>query len=446
MKTEYNYNSEEIEWGGVLNEFLWTCAGANKKILRQCPTDYAKYAGIGGTILFTALMAMLSGGYALFAVFKNVTTAILFGVFWGTLIFNLDRFMVNTMYSDGKHTISRDELLGGLPRIILAVFLGIIISTPLEIRIFSDKIQSQLLVNKGNVSDEVKKAHETLYSREKDLLTQKRNKETRLVELKQGNVAGISGQIANKEKELSDAEDRLYEETNGTGITKKAGYGPAAKQLQDKVDRLKEELKGLRDKEQMENINNQSYIQSQIEEVQHDIIDLNRLLADVRAQIKKIELEGGAAQDALNGLTAQIQALNDIAGYGTDLFWARLCITLLFVSIEVIPTFFKMMIASGPYDDLLRSEMYKARVMSDKRISDINDEINTEIMISTEKNKNKLEAEVLANKELLNQIAQAQSELLSTAIEEWRKSELKKIEENPSAYIQTNTKSNEGQN
>ena len=245
---------------------------------------------------------------------------------------------------------------------------------------------------------------------------------------------------------MSDAEDRLYEETNGTGITKKAGYGPAAKQLQDKVDRLKEELKGLRDKEQMENINNQSYIQSQIEEVQHDITDLNRLLADVRAQIKKIELEGGAAQDALNGLTAQIQALNNIAGYGTDLFWARLCITLLFVSIEVIPTFFKMMLTSGPYDDLLRSEMHKARVMSDKRISDINDEINTEIMISTEKNKNKLEAEVLANKELLNQIARAQSELLSTAIEEWRKSELKKIEENPSAYIQTNAKSNEGQN
>ena len=31
MKTEHNDNLEEIEWGGVLNEFLWTCAGANKK-------------------------------------------------------------------------------------------------------------------------------------------------------------------------------------------------------------------------------------------------------------------------------------------------------------------------------------------------------------------------------------------------------------------------------
>ena len=86
MKTELNDNLEEIKWGGVLNEFLWTCAGVNKAVLRQCPSDYAKYAGIGGTILFTALMAMLSGGYALYTVFDNETVATLFGVFWGLLI------------------------------------------------------------------------------------------------------------------------------------------------------------------------------------------------------------------------------------------------------------------------------------------------------------------------------------------------------------------------
>lgn len=89
-----NFEEQEVKWGGLLNEFLWTCAGVNKKILRQCPTDYAKYAGIGGTILFTALMAMLSGGYALNSVFDNQLAAIGFGIFWGLLIFNLDRFIV----------------------------------------------------------------------------------------------------------------------------------------------------------------------------------------------------------------------------------------------------------------------------------------------------------------------------------------------------------------
>ena len=107
---------------GRINEFLWTCAGVNKNILRQCPGDYAKYAGIGGTILFTALMAMLSGGYAFYKVFADVDPlsnildyramilSIIFGVFWGLLIFNLDRFMVNTMYSDGTPKITRKEL------------------------------------------------------------------------------------------------------------------------------------------------------------------------------------------------------------------------------------------------------------------------------------------------------------------------------------------------
>jgi hypothetical protein len=76
--------------------------------------------------------------------------------------------------------------------------------------------------------------------------------------------------------------------------------------------------------------------------------------------------------------------------------------------------------------------------MSDKRISDLNDNINTEIQISTEKNRQRLEAEVLANKELMEKIATTQAELLNTAIEKWREEELVKINENPSAYIKTN--------
>ena len=142
-KKKYESN-EMVKWGGLLNEFLWICSGVNRKILRQCPTDYAKYAGIGGTILFTALMAMLSGGYAMFTVFKNPTMSIVLGVFWGLLIFNLDRFIVNTMYSDGLVTISWREFYSGLPRIIMAIFLGIVISTPLELKIYEDGIDNEI--------------------------------------------------------------------------------------------------------------------------------------------------------------------------------------------------------------------------------------------------------------------------------------------------------------
>lgn len=143
------------------------------------------------------------------------------------------------------------------------------------------------------------------------------------------------------------------------------------------------------------------------------------------------------------GFQAHMLAFSKMKEENPSTATSSLFIMLLFIIIETAPTFFKMMIASGPYDDLLRSEMHKARVMSDKRISDLNDEINTEIMISTEKNKNRLEAEVVANKQVLSRIAEVQSELLNVAIEKWRVEELEKIAKNPSAYIKSSSTSNE---
>lgn len=145
MKDKNNFlDDRRSRRAGWLNEFLWSCAGVNKEILRQCPSDYAKYAGIGGTILFTALMVCFSGGYALSYVFGEWWIGLIFGMFWGLLIFNLDRFIVNTMYSDGKVTISWQELKSGLPRIIMVIFLGIVISYPLELKIFDDEIQVKI--------------------------------------------------------------------------------------------------------------------------------------------------------------------------------------------------------------------------------------------------------------------------------------------------------------
>lgn len=132
---------------GGFKEFFWWCSGADKPLLRMCPGDHSKYVGIGTVIFFTACMAFISSSYGISFVF-NVkefigwdTLAVLgFGLLWGSMIFFLDRFITNTMYSDGEVTISKAEFIGGLPRILIAVFLGIVISAPLELKIFEKKI------------------------------------------------------------------------------------------------------------------------------------------------------------------------------------------------------------------------------------------------------------------------------------------------------------------
>ena len=82
----------------MLQRFFIFCSGADTDILEDCSSgEQTKYAGIGATVFFTAVMAAIAGSYALFTVFDNLVTAIFFGLIWGLLIFNLDRFIVSTI-------------------------------------------------------------------------------------------------------------------------------------------------------------------------------------------------------------------------------------------------------------------------------------------------------------------------------------------------------------
>ena len=146
-------------WAGWFKEFSWWCAGADRPLLRMCPGDHSKYTGIGTVILFTAIMAFFSSSIALSLVFPDdngevfSSLGIVCGLIWATMIFFLDRFITNTMYSDGKVSISKDEFIGGLPRILIAIFLGIVISAPLELLIFDKEIDTKLGEMKQTVVD-----------------------------------------------------------------------------------------------------------------------------------------------------------------------------------------------------------------------------------------------------------------------------------------------------
>lgn len=396
-------NLEYVEWGGALNEFLWICCGVNREVVRQCPTDYAKYAGMGGTILFTAIMAFLSGSYALFSVFNNEVLALCFGIFWGLLIFNLDRFIVNTMYSDGKVTISWQEFKSGLPRIIMAIFLGIVISTPLEMKIFEDRINSQL------VKDNIERTNATRKEVIKGniSLIQRRDK----LESEQNAI----------NKRLAEANDDLKKEGEGSAMSGKAGHGQIYKDKERNLLAI-----------QQEKNNWEATHAEELKEIKEQIVINN---AKANRDIEKGNEE--------NGFCVRYEAFSNLKSESTELAIVSFVIMMLFIIIETAPTFFKMMIASGPYDDMLRAEMYRIRVLADKQISDINDEINTEVTLSTDRNRQKLEVEQKANEDLMNRIAMAQSEILSIALEKWKEQELKKVEANPSAYIQSEIPNNE---
>nr|HQU59756.1 DUF4407 domain-containing protein [Saprospiraceae bacterium] len=137
-----------------VKRFLLLCSGVDQRILVQCPSDENKYIGIGGTVLFTGILAFFSAGYAIYTVFDSYFFAIAFGLAWGLMIFNLDRYIVSSMKSRGAFW--RDFVVA-FPRLILAVLLALVISKPLELKIFQKEIDAELIT----MEQEVYKTQET---------------------------------------------------------------------------------------------------------------------------------------------------------------------------------------------------------------------------------------------------------------------------------------------
>ncbi len=222
-------------------------------------------------------------------------------------------------------------------------------------------------------------------------------------------------------KRLAEANDDLKKEGEGSAMSGKAGHGQIYKDKERNLLAI-----------QQEKNNWEATHAEELKEIKEQIVINN---AKANRDIEKGNEE--------NGFCVRYEAFSNLKSESTELAIVSFVIMMLFIIIETAPTFFKMMIASGPYDDMLRAEMYRIRVLADKQISDINDEINTEVTLSTERNRQKLEVEQKANEDLMNRIAMAQSEILSIALEKWKEQELKKVEANPSAYIQSEIPNNE---
>lgn len=338
---------------GLIQEFLWTCGGLDKSLLRMCPTDWAKKAGMGGTILGTAMLATFSGGFAINTVFENIFIAIIGGLLWGLVIFNLDRYLVNSMYSDGKPTISGQELLSGLPRIIIAVFLGIVISTPIELKIFEGKINEHLETELQAKIQDDKKAATSKYNGD---LTDKKNEYDQAVK---------ALNIQKKKMNLEDA-GYLYDEegevlvVDGVKQKNKRGGGQkdAYKALEDKIPNLEKNVKDT--KTALDNL--RSIEEGIIKEAEKR----------TRENFKK-ELGLSRRLEAMSVVTSSPDSCWYKPWTWSSLAIIRFFVSLMFIILEILPVVNKMMQTDGEYDKLIDLESdTREKLTRAKEFNDIN--------------------------------------------------------------------------
>ncbi|WP_445722657.1 DUF4407 domain-containing protein [Flavobacterium sp.] len=294
----------------MIKQFFILCSGADKDLIQSCSNgEQNKYAGIGATVFFTAVMAFIAGSFALYTVFDNVYIATAFGLVWGLLIFNLDRFIVSTIK---KRNDFKSELLQATPRIILAIIIAIVISKPLEIKIFEKEINTVLLKEKNAMALNNKKEVANYFQTDLD-----KNK---------SQIDSLKSDVLKKEKEVNDLYAVFITEAEGTSGTKKLGKGPVYKEKRDKHDSALKDLTILQE-------TNQSKIAS-----------LEIKAKELQADLDKKVSETQPIIEGFDGLMARINALNKLP------WLPSFFIMLLFLAIETSPIIAKLLSPKGEYD------------------------------------------------------------------------------------------------
>jgi len=402
----------------IQNIFLWS-SGADLEILEQVPSEKSKYYGIGGTIIFTALMASFAGGYALFTAFKSVPMAIFFGIFWGALIYNLDRFIVSTFgVGDGKKTISKQELIEAAPRIVMAITLGIVIAYPLELKLFESEIQAQIDTNIAFAKRQMEA--EMTDSTSNHLIIDREGKIDKLTNsIREHEDIVLRATEAFNQADKDKREEWITGERSG-----KPGKGPVWIELNEVALDKKKNLEET--KARYKEIDNKD---------QDEIYALRSEINNLRSKNLEDFTKSSLVQEANNGLMARLRALDQLTSQDTILKLAKWLITLLFILIEIAPILFKMMTERGPYDDILDRMKHEIKVKELLKTSNLNQEINVLVRSNEDKNKQKLKYEMESNMLLMNEIATAQAEIAAEAIAVWKEEQKKKVRENPSTFI-----------
>ncbi len=383
MEEFKNNTSYPIRNVSGFTKFFWWCSGANQDVLIDCPqSEHNKYVGIGATVFFTGVLATISGGYALFSVFKSVYPAIAFGIIWGLVIFNLDRFIVSTLRKD---ELFWNEFKLVLPRLILAIILAIVISKPLELKIFEKEIAQKVEEQQREFAINAQRKTEQQFNPVMDSL--------------RGEIDLFKNEIA----KVSTSRDSLYTafigEAEGTRGTNKLGKGPVFKEKKQQYDKIEVEMKEL-----------QAKYQPLIDEREKQILQ-------TKTQRDTAVAKAQPAISNYDGLMARLDGLSKLPQTPS------LFIMLLFICIETAPVLSKLFSTKGPYDEMLKNIEHEIELSTIENINYRNHELNKKLTLSTNIDKAQIEQEILNNKESLKVVSDAHLELTKEMVNDWLEKE-----------------------
>jgi hypothetical protein len=281
---------------------------------------------IGALVFMPGVFAFMSGALAIYMAFHSPVAAVVLGFLYGTIIVVLDRELVSF---SSKATV--------IPKFAIAIFCGIVISAPLELKLFDGRIAQEIMLTSLTENRQVLDRQ----SQAEDSYREKIGRiERDIDEYRQGIINSASAMEA-------EAVGRQV-----TGRTGRPGQGP-----------VYSEARNL--KQTYERLLNQS--EAQLEEMKtardHEF-----------ASVKK---EDSARQQSVSyDLLSRREALGRIQSSSPAAFYAIWGLRLLLILIQVFPFLLKLLMPANDYTAIVEAERRK-RIA---RVNAIGNEQLAEIM------------------------------------------------------------------
>jgi hypothetical protein len=370
----WTHRSEELterrEWGQVDALLIWL-SGASPRILRQCPTERPKYTGIGSVILVTSLVATISMGFLLHQdVGAALGWAILLSLVWGLAIASLDRWL--TVSLDRQPAPLRYLFLA-LPRILLGILIGVVITVPLMMQIFRSEIDAQISVDQQvQINSYIASLPNTTLSKEVAADQQKVTYLENVIDAsgvepldlsKDPTVMNLTLQVSQATAAAATAYDTWQADLYGTQGGVAAGNGPLAEAAHSEY---------LTWTAKITNLNQEIQAREKTLTAQAATASVARLsqakqeLPAARAQLEVAENEFNHitenAQQSINndtGLQAHLQAISQDISHSQVLYFAAATVFLLFLLIQLLPIVVKVLLNLGPQNTYEKMVFYE---------------------------------------------------------------------------------------
>jgi Domain of unknown function (DUF4407) len=314
------------------NIFLWLSA-VDREVLAECPREATKFVAAGGAVLMTATMALAAATFTAHVLLHlSMGLSLLFGLAWGLAIMNLERYVQSSIVRQRSNFWT---CVQALPRLGLAIALGLLISKPLLLQIFQPEIRAQVAIDHNA---ELAKARATLnkqFAAVAKLKKQASALETELHTPPQTGKALDNSPEYHVLAERYGIAERQAREASSPGQAE--SHARAAQETLEQMEPMREELL---EAEKADNKRRKSDGEANLQTVDRQIAPLER---ELHAKERELAQRFGSRP----GLADEDRALGALEHNNSSVAAEAGFLKIFIILVDVLPALIKVMMSMG---------------------------------------------------------------------------------------------------